>query len=136
MIPRMLSESDFCIGSMFEASDGKQRRCIIGHCMESGVPTTFRKMLTYTCAMCLTDPAQWRRLSPERAAAKSYGARDEIAQDLGIFTKNLPAFSAEDWPNLCWVKVRCNDEQGPKTAAKAWNLAVDMFEQHQKVGVP
>ena len=136
MIPRMLSESDFCIGSMFEASEGKQRRCIIGHCMNSGVPTIFRKMLTYACAMCLTDPAQWRRLSPEKAAAKSYGARDEIAQDLGICTKHLPAFTADDWPNLSWVKAKCNDEQGPKTAARAWNMAVRMFERHQMGGVP
>jgi len=136
MIPKQLKPEDFCIGSMYDfGPDGRERRCIIGHCMQTGVPTVFRQMLTYACAMCLIDPAQWRKLSPEKAASKAYAARDAIAEELNIPSKQLPRFTARTWPNLCWVKASCNDDQGPVVASKAWNMAVKMFNRHQMGGV-
>jgi len=127
MTPKKLKPEDFCIGSMYDRSDKKERRCIIGHCQHNGVPTIFRQMLTYTCAMCLTDPLMWHRLSPERALQRAREARTAIADELGVSDDGLPAFSAQSWPNLAWVKVQCNDLQGPQVAARAWNMAVAMF---------
>ena len=69
----------------------------------------------------------WHRLSPEKAMQRAEQARTAIANELEVSGDALPAFSAQSWPNLAWVKEQCNDMQGPQVAARAWNMAVAMF---------
>jgi len=136
MIPHRLSVSDFCIGSMYERMDEKSvRRCLVGHCNKMKVPNIFRSMLTFACAMSLIDPAHWYRLGREQAALRTFMYAETIAKELQRSKRQITQWS-KDWPVLVWVKAECNDVQGPRAAAAAWNRAVSMFERHQMGGVP
>ncbi len=137
MIPHRLTVSDFCIGSMYERlpDEKSARRCLVGHCSDLNVPNIFRRMLTFASAMSLIDPAHWYRLSREQAAHRAFVAAETIAKELERSKRQITQWS-KDWPVLVWVTTQCNDEQGPRAAAAAWNRAVAMFERHQMGGVP
>jgi len=137
MIPHRLSVSDFCIGSMYESTPDEQsaRRCLVGHCNAMKVPNIFRRMLTFQSAMSLIDPRHWYRLSRGNGTLRAFSAAETIAKELERSKRQITEWSKE-WPVLVWVKTQCNDEQGPRAAAAAWNRAVAMFERHQMGGVP